>query len=285
MGELIRVEGLSKNYGDFRLADVAFALPGGSIMGLIGENGAGKTTALKLLLNLIHRDGGNIELFGLDLLAHEREIKQRIGVVLDEGFFHELLRPKDVAAVLSRMYDQWDGRLFRRYLDRFSLPEGKAIKELSRGMRMKLSLAAALSHRPQLLILDEATSGLDPVVRNEILDVFLDFIQDEEHGILISSHITSDLERAADHIAFLHRGRLLFCQPKDEVLERYGVLKCGQAIFERVPPAERAGYRKSAFGYEVLVRNRAAVRRRFPEAVVDPATLEEIMLYTVKGDA
>ena len=189
MGELIRVEGLSKNYGDFRLADVAFALHGGSIMGLIGENGAGKTTALKLLLNLIHRDGGNIELFGLDLLAHEREIKQRIGVVLDEGFFHELLRPKDVAAVLSRMYDQWDGRLFRRYLDRFSLPEGKAIKELSRGMRMKLSLAAALSHRPQLLILDEATSGLDPVVRNEILDVFLDFIQDEEAGVPVDSSI------------------------------------------------------------------------------------------------
>jgi len=195
MENIIVAEGLRKEYDGFALEDVSFRVPGGAIMGLIGENGAGKTTTIKCLLNLVRRDAGTVTLLGMDDLEGEKEIKQDVGVVLDECFFHDSLRAKDVGVILAPVYRGWDEELYRRYLKKYKLPEKKFIKEYSRGMKMKLALAAALAHRPRLLILDEATAGLDPVVRDEILDEFQGFIEDEEHAILISSHITSDLER------------------------------------------------------------------------------------------
>lgn len=281
----IELKNVTKQYKDFALRDVSFTVPQGSIMGLIGENGAGKTTTLRLILNMIRRDSGEINIFGQDNLKHEREIKAQIGVVLDRPCFNETLRLKDVRAIMRNIFrKQWDDALFDGYVRRFDLPDNKKIKEFSRGMSMKLSIAAALSHRPKLLILDEATSGLDPIIRSEILDVFLDFIQDEEHSILVSSHITSDLEKIADYITFIHDGRVALSEPKDKLMYEYGILKCAQDLFDALTREEVAGYRKTAFGYEVLVRDKEAIARKYEGAVLDNAALEDIMLYMVKGE-
>ena len=252
-------------------------------MGLIGENGAGKTTTLKCLLGAIRRDEGTISLLGCDPWSQPRQAKEEVGVVLDDCFFHDSLRLRDISAILSHVFPSWDNGLFRDYLDKFQLPEKKTVKELSRGRKMKLSLAAALAHRPRLLLLDEATSGLDPVVRDEILDEFLDFIQDEGRAILLSSHITSDLEKAADYVTYLHRGRVAVQGAKDELLEAYGRLVCGRGDLERVDPACLAGVRRGQFGCEALVKDRRTFVRRYPGLTVDPVTLEDIMLFTVRG--
>lgn len=281
----IELKNVTKQYKGFALQDVSFTVPQGSIMGLIGENGAGKTTTLRLILNMIRRDSGTINVFGMDNLKHEREIKAQIGVVLDRSCFNETLRLKDVRAIMRSIFrKQWDDALFDDYVRRFDLPSNKKVKEFSRGMGMKLSIAAALSHHPKLLILDEATSGLDPIIRSEILDVFLDFIQNEEHSILVSSHITSDLEKIADYITFIHDGRVALSEPKDKLMYEYGILKCAQDLFDALTREEVAGYRKTAFGYEVLVRDKEAIARKYEGAVLDNAALEDIMLYMVKGE-
>lgn len=285
MSNLLEIEHLTKDYGSFRLDDVSLTIPGGTMMGLIGENGAGKSTTIKCILNLIRRDGGEIRIFGLDNRTQEREVKAQIGVVLDESTFHDTLRAPEVGRILSKLYPSWDAPLFSQYLEKFSLPERKLLKEYSKGMKTKLSIAAALSARPRLLILDEATSGLDPVVRDEILDEFLNFIQDEEHAILISSHITSDLEKAADYVTYLHKGRVSIQGAKDELLETYGRLACARSDLERVDPALLVGRRVGQFGCEALVKNRRDFCRRYPDLTVDPVNLEDIMVFTVKGDA
>ena len=277
------IQGLCKSYGDFALRDVTMTLPGGAIMGLIGENGAGKTTTIKCILNLIRRDGGEITLLGRDNIKEERLIKQDVGMVLDECFFHDSLRPRDISRILAPVYRNWDGALFEGYLDKFSLPQ-KLVKEFSRGMKMKLSLAAALAHHPRLLILDEATAGLDPVVRDEILDEFLGFIQDEEHSILISSHIISDLEKVADYITYLHRGQVVLSDSKDAILEQYGRVGCTVRQLEGLDPGELLRVRRGTYGCEALVSDRAAFRRRHPELAVDPISLEELMLFISKGE-
>ena len=284
MKNAIEVRHLTKDYGTFKLDDVSFAVPAGAIMGLIGENGAGKSTTIKCILNLIHRDSGEIRVLGMDNIRDERAVKEQLGVVLDESTFHDMLRAREVGAVLARVYENWDAALFDRYLRKFSLLEGKTIKEYSRGMKMKLAIAAALASRPKLLILDEPTSGLDPVVRNEILDEFLDFIQDETHAVLISSHITSDLEKVADYVTYLHQGRVAITGAKDELLECHGRLVCTREQLERVDPAYIVGKRVSRFSCEALIRNREEFCFRWPELTVDPVTLEEIMVFTVKGD-
>ena len=284
MKNALELSHITKDYGSFRLDDISFSLPGGAILGLIGENGAGKTTTIKCILNLIHRDAGEIRVLGQDNLAQERAIKEDLGVVLDESVFHDSLRPRDVDRIMARLYKGWDSALFARYCGKFSLPKEKTIKEFSKGMKMKLSIAAALAHRPRLLILDEATSGLDPVAREEILDEFLDFIQDEEHSVLLSSHITSDLEKCADYIVYLHRGRVALQGGKDELLESYGRLVCSRSDLERVDPALLHGTRISQFSCEALVKNRRDFARRYPSLTVDPVTLEEIMVFTVRGD-
>lgn len=285
MKNALELSHLTKDYGSFKLDDVSFTVPGGTIMGLIGENGAGKSTTIKCILNLIRRDGGEIQVLGLDNLADERAVKAQVGVVLDETTFHDGLSAPQVGNILARLYPGWDGALYQHYLEKFGLTSKKLVKTFSKGMKMKLSLAAAFAARPRLLILDEATSGLDPVVRDEILDEFLAFIQDEEHAILLSSHITSDLEKVADYVTYLHRGRVAVSGAKDELLDTYGKLVCGRSELERVDPALLVGVRSGQFGCEALVKNRRAFARFHPELAVEPVSLEDIMVFTVKGDA
>lgn len=286
MTNSIEIRGLNKSYPDFTLGEIDLTLAGGTIMGLIGENGAGKTTLMKCILNLVRRDSGSITLLGYDNIREERLAKAEIGVVLDECFFHDTLRPKDVGAILAPAFrDSWDSRLYEDYLDKFQLPQGKLIKEFSRGMKMKLSLAAALAHRPKLLLLDEATAGLDPVVRDEILDEFLAFICDEEHSILISSHITSDLEKVADYITYLHQGRIVLSDAKDTILEHYGRVGCTAAQLESIDPADLVRVRRGSFGCEALVADRSAFHRSYPHLMVEPIALEDIMLFIGKGES
>lgn len=280
----IKAEGLVKNYGAFCLNNVDIALPGGSIMGLIGDNGAGKTTLIKLLLNLIKRDAGRVSLLGLDPIADERAVKAQLGVVFDECCWSELLCPAEIERVLRKLYPTWGTDLFYSYLERFSLPAKKKIKTFSRGMRMKLSVAAALGSSPKLLLLDEPTGGLDPIIRNEILDIFMEFIQDDEHSILMSSHITGDLEKVCDYICFLHQGEVLLCDQKDDLLERYGILRCNVQQLEKISPEFVVRIMPHQFGCNALVQNSARLRRQHPEMTVDCATLEDIMLFYVKGE-
>lgn len=281
----LEVSGLTKHYQDFTLDKINFKLKQGSIMGFIGENGSGKTTTLKCILNLVQKDEGIVRMLGLDMpdRKNEKKVKEQIGVVFDECHFHDTLTAADINIFMGQLHPQWDKKLFYSYLDVFGLPEKKTVKEYSRGMSMKLSIAAALSHRPRLLLLDEATSGLDPVVRNEILDVFFEFIQDEEHSILMSSHITSDLEKICDYISFIHKGKLIFSQEKNDVIETHAIIKCGVSEYSQLDKTHMVGCRKNAFGYEVLVNDGTMLSHRYDKYTKDKATLEDIMLFYSKG--
>ncbi len=280
MTNCIELKGLVKEYKTFTLGPIDLAVPGGAILGLIGENGAGKTTLIKTMLGVARPDGGSAVLLGTD----PDHAKEDIGIVMDDCFFSENLRVRDVDSVLRRVYRGWDRELFRDYLDKFALDGKKEIKELSRGMRMKLSLAAALAHKPKLLLLDEATAGLDPVIRSEILDEFLSFVSDEDHGVLISSHITSDLEKVADYIAYLHQGKLLLFGEKDRLLESYGRLACTRAELEQVDKGYLVGTRRGQFSTEALIRRKEDFRRVYPRLTVEPVTLDELMVFVVKGE-
>ncbi|MDP4151968.1 MAG: ABC transporter ATP-binding protein [Bacillota bacterium] len=282
MENILTVNNLTRHYSDFTLDNVSFSLPKGSIMGLIGANGAGKTTTLKLLLNLIQRDSGTISIFGKDNIKDEKEIKEQIGVVFDECYFHDNLNAADISKIMSKIYASWSKSLFSSYLSKFSLPKDKIMKQYSRGMKMKMSIAVALAHNPKLLILDEPTSGLDPVVRNEILDIFLEFIQAEDHSILLSSHITSDLEKVADYITFIRDGKIILSDEKDILLDNYGLIKCGQEPFSKISKDDIAGMRHNSFGYEILVRNKKDAARKYPGYVIDNITTEEILLLMEK---
>ena len=285
MTNCIEIKGLCKSYGDFTLRDVDLTVPGGSIMGLIGENGAGKTTTIKCLLGIARPDRGSITVLGRDMAACGAEIRQDIGVVLDECFYHDTLRPRDLSPILAPIYRGWDRELYRDCLARYGLPENKLIKEFSRGMKMKLSLAAALAHRPRLLVLDEATAGLDPVVREEILEEFLAFIGDEEHAILMSSHITGDLEKAADYITYLHRGQVALTGSKDDIWDCYGRVACTAAQLEQLGPGDLLRVRRGAFGCEGLTANRAEFQRKYPQLLAEPLSLEDIMVFMERGEA
>lgn len=284
MENIVEIKHLTKTYPGFQLNDVSMQIPAGTIMGFIGENGAGKSTTIRSILQLIHTDAGEIKVFGRDMKEYEKQNKEEIGVVLSDSMFPEAMNAVKIGKVLQQVYRNWDPQTYESYLTKFKLPIKKNIKELSTGMRMKLSIACALSHHPRLLILDEATSGLDPIIRDEILDVFLEFIGDGEHSILISSHITSDIEKAADYVTFIHEGKILLSEEKDILLEQYGVLHATPEQFASIQKADYSGYRKSRFSIEMLVKDREAIQRRFPEAIIDRATLEDIMLYTVKGE-
>ena len=285
MTNCIEIKGLCESYGDFTLRDVDLTVPGGSIMGLIGENGAGKTTTIKCLLGIARPDRGSITVLGRDMAACGAEIRQDIGVVLDECFYHDTLRPRDLSPILAPIYRGWDRELYRDCLARYGLPENKLIKEFSRGMKMKLSLAAALAHRPRLLVLDEATAGLDPVVREEILEEFLAFIGDEEHTILMSSHITTDLEKAADYITYLHQGQVALTGSKDDIRDRYGRVACTAAQLEQLGPGDLLRVRRGAFGCEGLTANRAEFQRKYPQLLAEPLSLEDIMVFMERGEA
>lgn len=277
----IEINNLSKHYNGFTLDGISLTLPEGAIMGLVGENGAGKSTTLRLIMDAIERDGGSVTVLGADNRSPEfAAAKQEIGVVLDEAYFPEVLTARDVGRVMAGTYQNWDAAHYARCLERFSLPEKKPFKEFSRGMKMKLAIAVALSHAPRLLILDEATSGLDPMMRDEILDIFNDFTRDETHSILLSSHIVSDLEKICDYIAFIHRGRLLLCEEKDRLLEEYAVLHLGRGELQAVPPEAIVGKRASPYGVEALVK-KADVSSAFK---AERTTLEEIILFLAKGE-
>ena len=283
MDAILQINNLTKHYPSFTLDHVTFDLPKGAIMGLIGENGAGKSTTINAILNLIHKDEGSVTFWGEEL-SSSKQLKEDIGVVFDGINFYETLTPAKVAKISAAAYKQWDESLFQDYMKRFELPTDKEIKTLSKGMKMKLSIAVALSHHPKLLILDEATSGLDPVMRDEILDVFMDFVQDEAHSIIMSSHISTDLEKIADYITFIHQGKVLFCKSKDELRYNYGIIRCGAALFNAIEKEDILTYRKDDYQWNVLVADKEKARKKYKNAVVDDATIDDILLLYVKGE-
>lgn len=283
MDNILQVDNLTKQYPGFKLDNISFSIPKGTIMGLIGENGAGKSTTINSILDLVKKDEGTITFWGQELSSNPQKLKEDIGVVFDGINFYETLTPKQIGKILKSAYKQWDSKIYENYLDQFSLTADKEIKTLSKGTKTKLCIAAALSHHPKLLILDEATSGLDPIVRDDILDVFLDFVQDEEHSILMSSHITSDLEKIADYITFIHKGKLLFCKSKDELRYNYGIIRCGSAAFDSIDKTDILAYRKDDYQWNVLVADKDAAGRKYKNAIIDNATIDDILLLYVKG--
>ena len=277
----IEIKGLTKRYDGITLDNVSFDVPKGSIMGFIGQNGAGKTTTINALLNIVKKDEGEIKLLGLDSVKDEFEVKSQIAAVFDELPFDDRLNANDINKILREVFEQWSSETFFGYLDRFALPRKKKFGKFSKGMKMKLQIASALSHNAKLLIMDEATTGLDPVVRNEILDIFLEYLQNEEHTILMSSHITSDLDKVADSVTFIDKGKLLISGYKDDILDSHGVLKCTKNDYKEIDPEDIISARLSDFGAEVMVADRAECSRKYSGAVIDPTTLEEIMIYYV----
>ena len=277
----IEIKGLEKRYEGFQLGSFDLTLPSGCIMGLVGENGAGKSTTIKLIMNAIGRDAGEISVLGVDnRSAGFRDVKENIGVVLDEAYFPEVMSARNVGKVMALTYKNWDAAAFEGYLKKFSLAPDKIFKDYSRGMRMKLAIAAALSHGAKLLILDEATSGLDPMARDELLDIFNDFTRDENCSILLSSHIVSDLEKICDYIAFLHKGRLVLCEEKDRLLEEYVLIRLPEERLKELPEESIISRRASGYGTEALV-----LRGGIPAAIsTEHTSLEDIILFLAKGD-
>ena len=280
MSDLFRLEGVGKKFDGFELEGITMSLPGGMIMGLIGANGSGKTTTMKLMLNMLHRDCGSIEILGLDNIKEEQRIKREIGVVMDGAFFYEILRPAQIERVLEGMYDTWDKALYASLLKRFGIPPDKKIKEMSRGTRAKLAIVTALAHRPKLLLLDEATSGLDPVVRDEILDFLLDFVRDESCGVLLSSHIANDLDKAADLITMIDDGKLLLSEGKDDLLDRHALWKGTESELAAFDPSLIVGRRKGSYGCEALILRNGSI----PPAQCQKPSVEDIMLYYTRRD-
>lgn len=284
MKPILELRGVSKKFPEFSLDEVSFSLEPGYIMGFIGANGAGKSTTIKLIMNLLHLDGGEIKVFGLDSREDELEIKQRIGFVYDENHFYEELTITEMTKVVAPFYRNWDQQLYRSLVEKFELPEKKKIKTFSRGMKMKYSLAVALAHGAELLIMDEPTSGLDPLVRSEFLEILSEVIQDERKSVLFSSHITSDLDRIADYITLIHQGQLLFSQPKDRLLEDYTLIKGERNLLDGRLQPYLLGMRENQFGFEGLVTNREQVQSLVQgKAILERPTLEEIMLFYTRG--
>ena len=280
----LKVENLTKKYDDFLLDKVSFYVPKGNIVGLIGENGAGKSTTINTMLDIIERDSGDIYILDSEKNKVNNEIREKLGVVFDGNNFPEDLTPQKLNNVLTRIYKKWENKTFFEYIKKFNLPKTKKIKNFSKGMKMKLSISVALSHNAELLILDEATSGLDPIVRDDILDILLEFVQDENKSILISSHITSDLEKVADYIVFIHKGKVIFEETKDNLIYDYGIMKCKQKDFSSIDKEDIIRFRKMDYGYEILVKNKNELERKYPNMVMDNIKIEDIMLMYVKGE-
>lgn len=283
MENIIEVKSLHKQYNDFELKDISFTIPEGSIVGLIGENGAGKTTTIKSILNIIHAEG-EVNIFGKDHKTYEKEIKKDIGIAIDDSFLSEYLNAKNINRIMKDFYEDWNEERYFEYLKAFGLPTNKMVKDFSSGMKMKLKIATAISHNPKLLILDEPTSGLDPVVRNEILDIFRKFIEeDEKRAILISTHITTDLEHISDYIIFINKGNLVFKMPTQDLLEEYGIVKCSESDFHRIQKEDYIAYKKEKYQYEVLTENKEKFKNKYSITTIDKPTIEDIMLFYIKG--
>ena len=280
----LKVENLTKKYDGFLLDKVSFYVPKGNIVGLIGENGAGKSTTINTMLDIIERDFGDVYILNSEKNKISNIIREKIGVVFDGNNFPEDLTPQKLNNVLKAIYTNWEEKKFSEFIEKFNLPKNKKIKNFSRGMKMKLSISVALSHKAELLILDEATSGLDPIVRDDILDILLDFVQDEKNSILISSHITSDLEKVADYIVFIHKGKVIFEETKDNLIYNYGIMKCKTKEFDSVEKKDIIRFRKMDYGYEILIKNKNEMERKYPNFVMDNIKIEDIMLMYVKGE-
>jgi len=279
---MLKVQSLNKKFKNFELKNVSLNLEPGYIMGFIGPNGAGKTTTIKLIMNLIKRDSGSIEIFGLDNKEYERKVKERIGFVYDESYFYEDLTIKQMKNIVAPFYSKWDEKAFKEYMKKFSLDENMKIKTLSKGMKMKFSLSIALSHNADLIIMDEPTSGLDPVFRREILDILYEVIQDENKSIFFSTHITTDIEKIADYITFINDGEIVFSSPKDEVLEKYKVIKGGKDLLNSEIRSKFIGIRETNVGFEALTDNMDNIRLPKDKILIEKPSLEDIMFYTVR---
>lgn len=277
----LEIQGLCKKFDGFALEDIYITVPRGCVMGFIGENGAGKTTTIKAVLNLIYQDAGQIRVLGLDHRKEERALKERIGVVLEDGCFLNTMNAHQTNLLMQKAYRNWDSEQFMQYMKRFGIDQNKKIKEYSKGMRMKTAIAVALSHHAELLLMDEPTSGLDPVVRDEVLELFYDFMQEESHAILLSSHITSDLDKIADYITFIHQGHILLSEPRDVLLDTYGILHCTAEQLAALDRQAVRAKRTGPFGCEALVR-RDGVPANWS---VEPVNIEQMMLLLTKGES
>ncbi len=282
MPQVLELFGVNKKFSEFELRDIAFSLPSGYIMGLIGPNGSGKTTTVQLILNMLRRDAGEIRLFGRDNIRDEAEVKQQVGIVFDQSFFVDDWQVRDVEKAVSGFYHAWDTRTYARFLERFELSPTKKIKELSRGMQMKLMLAAALSHDAKLLILDEPTSGLDPLARSELLDILQEYIADGQRGVLFSTHITTDLERVADFITFIFKGEIVFTGDKDAFTGGYRVARGDARTLRESSREKLIGRRSSGGGFEGLIRTEDT--HLFGGCVIDPVSIDDIMIYIGRGN-
>lgn len=283
MEDVVVLDQVSKFYKDFKLDRISFSVKKGFIHGLIGRNGAGKTSTIKLLMNLIKPDEGSIRIFGLDNREHGKEIRQRIGFVYADNHYYEDLTVEKMKRVIASFYHNWDEQAYRRYLGMFDLPADKKIKHLSKGMKMKYSIALALSHNADLIVMDEPTSGLDPVVRREILELMSEIIQDENKTVLFSTHITSDLEQVADYITFIHDGHIQFSLTKDEVMEKYTLVKGRTDLLDPDTRKPFIGLRETPVGFEGLSDNPKLVFELFGnQAIYERPSLEDIMVYTIK---
>ena len=284
INNVIELKNVVRDYGDFKLDHISFAVPEGSVCGFIGQNGAGKTTTINLILDIINRDEGEINLFGKPVDQDHAYVREDVGVVFDEMGFHEFMTAKDINIMMKNIYKNWDEVAFFDYLKRFSLPSKKKCGAFSRGMRMKLQIAAALSHKAKLLIMDEPTSGLDPIVRNEMIGIFRDFVVEEDHTILLSSHITGDLEKIADEVVFIDGGKIVLSGNKDEILEKHGILKCKKEEASKVSEALIVGVEEEAYSTSILVNDRHAAAKLYPDMVMEEAALEDIMIYYVNAE-
>ncbi len=285
MEAAIGLKNVTKRYEKFMLDHITMDIPKGSIVGLVGENGAGKTTLLKAILQMTSIQEGEITIDGSRMEDLSPQWKDQVGVILPGVEFASRMNARQFGNCMRGLYKSWQDDVFEKYLDDFQIDRSKTIKEYSKGMKMKLDLAVSLSHQAKLLIFDEATSGLDPVVRDDILDILLEFIQDEEHTALISSHIISDLEKVADYIAFLHQGKLRFYMNKDELLYHFGVIRCAPEERQKIPDHYIQGCRRNQFGYEALIQDRERFQKEYPGYTVDSTSIEEIILFYVKGEA
>lgn len=280
----IEIKNLTKKYDGFTLDNISFNVPKGSIMGFIGQNGAGKTTTIRALLNITKIDGGSINLFGMNLYEKEYEIKEQLAAVFDELPFYDGFTAKTLGIMFEGLYGNWNKEQYYAYLERFHLPLKKKISKFSKGMKMKLQIATALSHGAKLLIMDEATTGLDPVVRNEILDIFREYLANEDTSILMSSHITSDLDKIADSVTFIDNGKILLTGYKDEILENHGMCKCSRDDFKEVAPEDYISARVNDFGVDFLVSDKAASKQKYSGLLIENTNLEEIMLFYVNKE-
>ncbi len=280
----LEIKNISKIYKNFKLDDISFVLPCGHIMGLIGENGAGKSTIINCILDIIEKDSGSISVLGQKNDKNNVSLKENIRVVLDASDVYDNYTVKQVENIMKDVYKQWNHEVYDYYIQKFALPLNKIIKDFSRGMKMKMAITIALSYQPKLLILDEATSGLDPIMRDEILDVFMEFVQDENHAILLSSHISSDLEKIADYITFIHEGKLILSTSKDELIYEYGLMKCRNDEFDKIEKEDIIRYRIKTYEVEILVKDREKMAKKYPNCIVDPTKLDDIMMLYVKGE-